>query len=60
MDIAPQRLVLVGLAAIVPAAVHAVSRGDLVSAIAVLNVFLIVGSLVVAMGSDAVPVGTPA
>lgn len=56
MDIPPQRVVLVGLAAIVPAVAHAVSRGDLVSAIAVLNVCLIVGCLVVAMGSDAVPV----
>ncbi len=57
MDIPPQRLVLVGLAATVPAAVHAVSRGDPVSAIAALNVCLIVGSLVVAMGSNAIPVG---
>lgn len=56
MDVPPERVVLLSLLAVVPAAVHAVNRGDLVTAIAIVNVVLITGSLVYALsgstGSD--------
>lgn len=52
MDVPPERIVLLALLAVVPAAVHAVNRGDLVTTIAIVNVVLITGCLVYALSGS--------
>ncbi|WP_280535310.1 hypothetical protein [Halopenitus sp. POP-27] len=52
MDLPPQRIVLLGLLATPTAIVFALSRGEPVVALAVVNVLIIVGSLVRATGGE--------
>lgn len=49
MDLPPRRVVLIGLAAIVPGVIFALGTGEYIAAIALVNVVLIVSSLVLAM-----------
>lgn len=55
MDLSPRRVVLIGLAAIVPGAIFAVETGEYIAAIALVNVVLIVSSLVIAMSDSEGP-----
>lgn len=54
MDVEPRRIVLLGLLALIPGAVYMIGTGHLVTAIALLNVVIIVAALWLAT-SDTIP-----
>ncbi|AUX09613.1 hypothetical protein AArcSl_1988 [Halalkaliarchaeum desulfuricum] len=54
MDLSPRQVVLLGLAALVPGAIYTIGTGEYIAAIALVNIVLIVGCLVLAM-SDTEP-----